>query len=125
MDHMVARFFMLFAFFAASACVTSAHVGDQMTGTASWYGKGYQGKKTANGEIFDQNKLTAAHKSLPFNTKVKVANQNNGKSVVVRINDRMPQSNSRLIDLSHAAAVQIDMIKAGIVEVEMTILNLK
>ncbi|HAC14758.1 MAG TPA: septal ring lytic transglycosylase RlpA family lipoprotein, partial [Bacteroidetes bacterium] len=80
------------------------------TGTASWYGPNFHGKHTANGEVYNQYELTAAHKTLPFNTVVKVTNLDNGKSVTVRINDRGPYAGRRVIDISRAAAEQIDMI---------------
>ena len=73
-------------------------------GVASWYGPGFHGKKTANGERFNPYDLTAAHKTLPFGTKVRVTNEQTGKSVVVRINDRGPYAHGRVIDLSKAAA---------------------
>ena len=73
-------------------------------GVASWYGPGFHGKKTANGERFNTHTLTAAHKTLPFGTKVRVTNETTGKSVVVRINDRGPYAHGRVIDLSKAAA---------------------
>src|SRR5689334_16170353 len=74
------------------------------SGAASWYGPGFHGKKTANGERFNTHALTAAHKTLPFGTKVRVTNESTGKSVVVRINDRGPYAHGRVIDLSKAAA---------------------
>ncbi len=92
-------------------------------GEASWYGPGFNGKKTANGETFDMYKLTAAHKKLAFGTKVKVTNLQNGKSVIVRINDRGPFVKGRVIDLSKKAAQQIGMIKAGHVPVSLVILK--
>lgn len=82
-------------------------------GRASWYGPGFHGRKTANGERFNQGALTAAHKSLPFGTKILVTNKRNGKSVVVRVNDRGPYSHGRMIDLSKAAAGRIGMISSG------------
>jgi len=92
-------------------------------GEASWYGPGFNGKKTANGEIFDMYKLTAAHKKLPFGTRVKVTNLQNGKSVVVRINDRGPFVKGRIIDLSKKAAQQIGLIKPGHAPVKIVILK--
>ena len=83
------------------------------TGIASWYGPGFRGKTTANGETFDTGELTAAHKTLPFGTLVSVTNLSNGRSVVVRINDRGPFVTGRIIDLSEAAARRIDMISSG------------
>jgi rare lipoprotein A len=86
-------------------------------GKASYYGDGFNGKQTANGETFNENDLTAAHKTLPFNTTVKVKNTANGKTVTVRINDRGPFVKGRIIDLSEAAAKKIDMVNAGVVQV--------
>ena len=87
-------------------------------GTASWYGPGFQGRKTANGEIFDTYTLTAAHKSLPFNTLLKVTNISNDKYVVVRINDRGPYARGRIIDLSKAAKTEIGMDGLAPVKIE-------
>jgi len=92
-------------------------------GEASWYGADFHGKITANGEIYDMNKLTAAHKTLNFGTLVKVTNLKNNKSVVVRINDRGPYINNRIIDLSKAAAKKIEMIHDGISMVKLEIYN--
>jgi len=86
-------------------------------GTASWYGPGFQGRKTASGEIFDTHEYTAAHKSLPFNTLLKVTNLSNQKYVVVRVNDRGPYSHGRIIDLSNAAKIEIGM--GGLAEVKL------
>ena len=82
-------------------------------GSASWYGPGFHGKRTASGERFDMNALTAAHRTLPFGTRVRVINMQNGLEVVVRINDRGPHAADRIIDLSRAAAAAIDMLRAG------------
>jgi rare lipoprotein A len=92
-------------------------------GVASWYGPGFHGRMTANGETYDQEELTAAHKTLPFNTLVRVENVRNGKSVVVRINDRGPFVGNRIIDLSHKAARNIEMVGTGTAEVRLTIIN--
>ncbi len=88
-------------------------------GEASWYGPGFEGKETANGETFDQNRLTAAHLSLPLGTKVKVTNLENGKSVRVEVNDRGPYVRGRAIDLSKAAARKLDMVEEGTVPVRI------
>ena len=88
-------------------------------GHASWYGPGFAGKKTASGEVFDDTKLTAAHKSLPLGTKVKVTNLENGRSVKVAINDRGPFVGNRLIDLSRAAAHALGMVENGVVRVRI------
>jgi rare lipoprotein A (peptidoglycan hydrolase) len=93
------------------------------SGIASWYGKAFQGRYTSSGERFDMYKLTAAHKSLPLGTWVVVTNLSNCKSVAVKINDRMPLHNSRDIDLSMAAAKQLDFIKAGLAKVQIEILK--
>ncbi|TFH41667.1 MAG: septal ring lytic transglycosylase RlpA family protein [Chrysiogenales bacterium] len=91
------------------------------TGAASWYGREFHGKKTASGERFDMNEMTAAHKVLPFGTLVQVKNFENGKSVTVRINDRGPYRGKRIIDLSHAAARELGMLKAGEAQVGIRI----
>lgn len=93
------------------------------TTTASFYADEFNGKKTANGEIFDMNDLTAAHISYPFNTVCRVTNLKNQKSVIVRINDRKPNTNNRAIDLSLGAAKEIDMINDGLAEVKVEILD--
>lgn len=94
------------------------------TGLASWYGPGFAGRLTANGEIFDPSQLTAAHKELPFNTLVRVTNQWNNMSVVVRINDRGPFRPGRIVDLSRAGAEAIDMIGSGVAQVTLEVLTL-
>lgn len=91
-------------------------------GAASYYGKRFQGRKTASGERFDMHQLTAAHKKLPFGTRVRVTNLQNNRSVVVTINDRGPHSKYRIIDLSKAAAQRIGMLQAGVVKVKVEIL---
>ncbi len=88
-------------------------------GVASYYGKEFHGRKTANGERFDMNAMTAAHRSLPFGTVVRVTNPKNGKSVRVRINDRGPFVAGRDIDLSYAAAKAIDLLSVGPVKIEI------
>ncbi|WP_406820983.1 septal ring lytic transglycosylase RlpA family protein [Pseudomonas sp. KnCO4] len=93
--------------------------GYDQTGTASYYGSRHHGKRTASGEPFNQNGLTAAHRSLPFGTRVRVTNTANQRSVVVRINDRGPHTRGRLIDLSRAAAEKIGMIRSGTAQVRV------
>ncbi|MDE0528439.1 MAG: septal ring lytic transglycosylase RlpA family protein [Truepera sp.] len=95
----------------------------QEVGLASWYGPGFAGRNTANGEIFDPAQFTAAHKTLPFNTMVKVTRLDTGASVVVRINDRGPFKPGRIIDLSQAAAEAIDLIETGVARVELELLS--
>ena len=99
--------------------VLSSAEGFRETGLASWYGKKFHGRKTSNGERYDMFKLTAAHKNLPLPTWVRVTNLANGKSVVVRVNDRGPFHAARVIDLSYAAAVKLDTVgKIATVEIE-------
>ena len=93
------------------------------TGLASWYGHPYHGRAASNGEIYDMEKLTAAHRTLPFGTWVHVTNLANNKSVDVRIIDRGPFIDGRVIDLSHAAAQTIDLIGPGVAEVRIDILS--
>ena len=93
-----------------------------LSGTASWYGPGFHGRQTANGERYDMHGLTAAHRSLPFGTKVRVTNRTNGKSVVVRINDRGPYVGERVIDLSRGAAQAVNMTDAGLAPDKLEVL---
>ena len=97
--------------------------GEIWYGTASWYGKKFHGKKTSNGEKYNKNDLTAAHRYLPFNTKVKVTNLQNKKSIVVRINDRGPFVEDRIIDLSEEAAERIDLRNKGISYIKLQIVT--
>ena len=99
------------------------HTGLTLHGKASYYGKKFHGRKTSSGEVFDMYKKTAAHRSLPFGTMVKVTNIQNDLSVVVKINDRGPFKAGRIIDLSYAAAKEIDMIQTGVTEVNLQILQ--
>ena len=119
----LAGVFLLVCACAPRFTVRPRQTGWTQQGTASWYGKKFHGRKTASGEIYDMNKLTAAHPSLPFGTVVRVTGLKNGKSTVVRINDRGPWIRGRIIDLSYAAAEQIDMIQAGLLEVEIEVLK--
>lgn|ERR671922_332385 len=89
------------------------------TGLASWYGSRHHGKRTASGEVFNQNKFTAAHRTLPWGSRVKVTNLTNGKSVEVRINDRGPFAKDRIIDVSRAAARSLSMLEQGITTVRI------
>jgi len=93
------------------------------TGVASYYGRRFHGRLTANGERFDMNALTAAHKTLPFGSRVRVTNQRNGRSVVVRINDRGPFVRGRQIDLSRHAGEQIGLISTGHANVKLELLE--
>ncbi|CAD5198641.1 septal ring lytic transglycosylase RlpA family protein [Pseudomonas sp. FEN] len=93
------------------------------TGMASYYGAKHQGKRTASGEPFNQHALTAAHRQLPFGTRVKVTNLANDKSVIVRVNDRGPHTRGRLIDLSRDAAAQLGMLQNGTARVRIQSLD--
>jgi rare lipoprotein A len=96
----------------------------ELEGLASYYAEPYTGRRTASGEIFDTyQELTAAHRTLPFNTLVRVTNESNGRDVNVRINDRGPFVKGRVIDLSYKAAKEIDMVRAGVAPVKLTILR--
>ncbi|MCA9839517.1 MAG: septal ring lytic transglycosylase RlpA family protein [Trueperaceae bacterium] len=108
------------SFVAQANAPTDNH---SIEGRASWYGPKFAGRKTANGEIFDPSQLTAAHKTLPFGTLVRVYNLDNGTSVVVRINDRGPFKPGRIIDLSKAAAESLGMIGSGTAQVKLELLS--
>ncbi|MCO4744488.1 MAG: septal ring lytic transglycosylase RlpA family protein [Proteobacteria bacterium] len=95
------------------------------TGKASWYGPGFRGKPTASGERFRPGRRTAAHKTLPFGTVVKVRNADNGKTVRVVINDRGPYAGGRVIDLSKKAARRVGMLDAGVATVELRVVGCK
>ncbi|MGZ3216538.1 septal ring lytic transglycosylase RlpA family protein [Paracoccus sp. T5] len=101
----------------------SSSAGKLKSGMASWYGAAFHGRQTANGETFDMNDLTAAHRSLPFGTRVRVTNEATDKSVVVRINDRGPYAGSRVIDLSKEAAKDIGLVSTGVGRVKLEVLG--
>lgn len=104
--------------------IANAVPASELQGLASYYAEPYHGRRTASGEVFDSYlELTAAHRTLPFNTVVKVTNQENGKDVEVRINDRGPFVDGRVIDLSFKAAREIDMVRAGVAPVKLTVLK--
>lgn len=94
-----------------------------MEGMASFYGDEFQGRLTSNGEVFDQTLLTAAHRSLPFGTLLKVTNLRNGRAVTVRVNDRGPFAPGRILDLSRSAAERLDMVRDGVARVSIAVLN--
>jgi rare lipoprotein A len=106
---------------APASPAPAAATPDASTGKGAYYGKKFQGRKTASGEPFDMNKLTAASNDHPFGTTLKVTNVANGKSVEVRVNDRH-SGGDRIIDLSYAAAQQIGMVKAGLAEVKVEVI---
>ncbi len=110
-------------FTSQGAAPDTDNVQYQLSGTASYYADEFDGRKTANGETYDMNAFTAAHRTLPFNTRVRVRNLNNAKEVVVRINDRGPFKDNRVIDLSLGAAKEIGMISSGTAQVELEIIE--
>lgn len=115
-----AFFLIILVLFLVASCAKKERVlipVNKEKGMASWYGPGFHGRKTANGERFNQRAMTAAHKKLPFNTWVKVVNRDNDKSVIVRINDRGPFRPGRIIDVSKKAARELDMLGSGTAEV--------
>ena len=116
---------------AAAGCASSKSTrpagappapGTRIVGLASWYGQRHQGHATASGEIYDVNKLTAAHRTFPFGTRLRVTNVENGRSVVVRVNDRGPWVNDRVLDVSQAAAKVLGMVGEGVIRVEIVVL---
>ncbi len=102
----------------ANGLLASASIGQ-----ASWYGPGFYGNRTASGEVFRPGTLTAAHRSLPFGTLVRVTNLNNGRSALVRINDRGPFHGGRIIDLAHGAAQQLGVTSSGTAQVKLEVVN--
>jgi len=119
---------LLGAVLAMSGCgggsgAPSSEPGSIQEGEASYYAHKFHGRTTANGEIYDENKMTAAHKTLPFGTTVRVTNLASGKKVVVRINDRGPFVKGRIIDLSYKAAGELDYISRGVVKVRVEVLK--
>ncbi len=129
-SHQLTALLILLAAMLAASCggkkiktAKPPRIGSTETGVASWYGHPYHGRRAANGEVYDMEKLTAAHRTLPFDTWVRVRNLTNDKTVEVRIQDRGPFVDKRIIDLSKAAARQIDMIGPGIAKVKLTIIK--
>ena len=113
----------LFFLITLAGCAHSiAETNSRQRGIASWYGVRFQGRKTANGERFDRHSFSAAHRSLPFGTRVEVRSITTGKIVVVRINDRGPVKPSRILDLSEAAAEALGMLDTGVAEIEFEVL---
>ena len=128
--------------FAAALCVTAPAGGERVRvearasstapaahepewtqkGRVSWYGPGFHGRRTANGEVFDTNELTMAHRTLPFGTEVRVTNLANGRSVVLRVNDRGPYVRGRIADLSHAAATRLGFVDDGVTRARIEVI---
>jgi rare lipoprotein A len=114
--------FFLICLYLLSGCVHYQIV-CEVEGTASWYGKQYHGNKTASGETFNMYAKTAAHQSLPFGTKVRVINLENNRKVILRINDRGPFKDDRIIDVSYRAAKKLKFVKQGLAHVLVQILQ--
>lgn len=108
---------------AASGRLANMSGDDSFSGRASWYGPNFHGRRTSNGERFDQEAMTAAHRTLPFGTKLLVTNRSTGKSCVVKVNDRGPYKDNRVIDLSHGAAKQLNMVSSGVAMVDVFVLQ--
>ena len=106
----------------ASVCLAAGAVPETEVGLASFYADKYHGRTTASGEVFDTRELTAAHRTLPFGTRVKITLVDHDRTVVVRINDRGPFVPGRVIDVSRAAAEELEMTRAGVVKVGLEIL---
>ncbi len=106
---------------APAAASAPAATGDALSGTAAWYGRNFNGRKTASGQRFNAAALTAAHPTLAFGSRVKVTNSKNQRSVVVVINDRGPSTPGRIIDVSQAAAQRLGFIRAGTAEVKVEV----
>ena len=111
--------FLLFTLLAPAIVFAQGESLFIQEGTASYYAPKFQGRRTASGEVIPLDSLTAAHKLLPFGTLLRVTNQKNGKTVLVRVNDRLPSSSKRVIDLSYLAAQEVDMIREGLVQVKI------
>ncbi|CAA6809955.1 MAG: Rare lipoprotein A precursor [uncultured Sulfurovum sp.] len=111
-------FTLIFALFTTACSQRSPNL---EVGNGSWYGEKYHGRTTANGETYNMYALTAAHKTLPFNTMVKVTNLKNNRSIIVRINDRGPFVRGRIIDLSYGAAKALDYITDGVVKLRVEV----
>jgi rare lipoprotein A len=135
-DRDVARFAAAFAIVAAAAVLllptlpTSTHhpahektaPAWKQSGRVSWYGPGFHGRRTASGEIFDTNALTMAHRTLPLGSRVRVTNLDNGRSIVLRVNDRGPYVRGRIGDLSHAAATRLGFVEDGLVRARIELI---
>ena len=127
MSHRARRWFLLLSLLLSTGCATtggpkSVPEGEPVVGTASYYAARFHGRKTASGKIYDENQLTAAHRTLPFGTRVRVTNIKNDRSVVVTINDRGPFNRRRVIDLSRHAAEVLGFVEAGTARVALEIL---
>lgn len=114
---------VLIIFITLLAASAACHAQKTETGMASYYGEAFEGKPTASGEPYRSSKLTAAHRTLAFGTRVRVTNLSNDRSVIVTVNDRGPFAKERIIDLSRAAAVKLDYIDKGVTRVRIEVLK--
>ncbi|HHH14247.1 MAG TPA: septal ring lytic transglycosylase RlpA family protein [candidate division WWE3 bacterium] len=121
MKKILNNYLILSLLIALSTSACAKHNGIQ-TGKGSWYGKKFHGRLTANGEKYNMYALTAAHKTLPFNTMVEVTNLSNNRKVVVRINDRGPYAKGRIIDLSYLAAKKLGYVNKGVAKLKVKVL---
>ncbi len=117
-------FFLSFAFAACASPAGTTAYADQLEGIASYYADDFHGRKTSSGEVYDMHALTAAHRTLPFKTIVNVKNLDNGRTIILRINDRGPFKDNRVIDISYKAALELGMISKGTAPVVIEILEL-
>ena len=127
---MIARLILIAITLALGACAPKiatapapVAIGAEERGLASWYGHPYHGRRTANGEIYDMNAMTAAHRTLPFNTWLHVENLNTGQTTRVRVNDRGPFVDGRILDVSHAAAMQLGVVGPGVAPVRVRVVS--
>ena len=135
MTHRLPKTLLVITVFIAAGCVgsyprfrsgtttPSAGSAGPMEGIASYYADDFHGKKTANGETYDMNAMTAAHRTLPFNTLLRITNRENGRSVIVRVNDRGPFKDERIIDLSLAAAQKLGITVNGTAQVALEVVK--
>jgi rare lipoprotein A len=114
---------LLILFLSAFSAMAQKENKTSMKGKASYYAGKFEGRRTSSGEKYRKDSLTAAHKTLPFGTRVRVTNLSNNKVVVVKINDRLPKKSKRIIDLSKAAATELDFIRQGLTMVEIEVLE--
>lgn len=106
-----------------TVCAQTFQIGDTFSGSASYYHKKFQGRKTASGEIFKNDEFTCAHKKFPFGTMIEITNIANGRKVITRVNDRGPFSGKRILDMSHAAAKELRMFQGGIIKIKARIVG--
>lgn len=125
MKHVISFLYLTLMLICSLLIPTTANAGHDVyqAGKASWYGSFHHGRKTASGEVFNMNGLSAAHRTLPLGTMIEVTNKDTGKSIVVKVNDRGPYIGNRILDLSRGAAKRLGMIKDGVGNVEITVLS--